>query len=407
MRALSADLDDILEDVFERVTSSKIFKNRDVLMPDYLPHKLPHRETQIRKVASVLAQALKGYRPNNLFIYGLTGTGKTAVVKLVTKKLEEKARLKGVRLKVSFVNTKRDDTAYRILAKLIEDLGLRVPSTGVATAQLYNKFKRILDKKEIILIVVLDEIDYHVKKHGDDLLYKLTRINEELSNSKMSMVGITNDVNFTSWLDPRVKSSLGEEELVFPPYTAEQLEDILKDRAKEAFVEGVLEEGVIQLCAAMAARERGDARKALDLLRVAGELAEREGSSKVTIAHVRAAWEHLEKDRVTEVVKSLPLHSKLILLSILKVTKGESATYTGEVYKMYREYTSLLGIETLTLRRVSDLIGELDMLGLISAEVVSRGRRGMTKMITIESDPKAILKGLRSDPRVAELVGFL
>jgi len=376
-------------------------------MPDYLPNKLPHREPQIKKVASVLAQALKGYRPNNLFIYGLTGTGKTAVVKLVTKKLEEKAKTRGIRLGISFVNTKRDDTAYRILAKLVENLGLRVPTSGVATAQLYNKFKRFVDKKEMLLIIVLDEIDYHVKRYGDDLLYKLTRVNEELKYSKVSLIGITNDVNFTSWLDPRVKSSLGEEEMVFPPYTAEQLEDILKDRAKEAFVEGVLEDGVIQLCAAMAARERGDARKALDLLRVAGELAEREGSSKVTINHVKTAWDQIERDRVTEVVKSLPLHSKLILLAILKLTKNGTATYTGEVYKLYKEYTSLLGIETLTLRRVSDLISDLDMLGLISSQVVSRGRRGMTKMISVESDFNAILKGLSWDPRVAELASFL
>ena len=402
---LTADLDDILDDVFERVTSSRIFKNRDVLLPDYLPNKLPHREEQIRKVASVLAQALKGYKPNNLFIYGLTGTGKTAVVKLVVKKLSEKAVEKGVKLKITFINTKRDDTPYRVLARMLEDIGIRVPPTGVATAELYSRFKKFLDKKGTLMILVLDEIDYHVKKYGDDLLYKLTRINEELQRSKVSLVGITNDVNFTSWLDPRVKSSLGEEELVFPPYTAEQLRDILKDRAEMAFVEGGLGEGVIELCAALAARENGDARKALDLLRISGEIAERSGSSKVTVEHVRRAWEQMEKDRVVEIVKSLPLHSKLILYSILLLTKGGKTTYTGEVYRKYKELTAELGIETLTLRRVGDLISELDMLGLISTEVVSRGRRGLTRVISLESDPEAIRKGLLVDPTVAEVAG--
>ncbi len=401
------DLDDILEDVFERVSKSKIFKNRDVLMPDFLPNKLPHREEQIRKVASVLAQALKGYRPNNLFLYGLTGTGKTAVVKLVTKKLTEKARERGVRLKVAFVNTKRDDTPYRVLSKLLESIGFKAPSTGIATAHLYSRFKKLLEKRELLMIIVLDEIDYHVKKHGDDLLYKLTRVNEELSRSKVSLIGITNDVNFTTWLDPRVKSSLSEEEIVFPPYTAPQLEDILRDRAQMAFEEGVLEEGVIPFCAALAARERGDARKALDLLRVSGELAEREGESKVTVEHVKKAWEQIEKDRVIEVVRSLPLHSKLVLLAIAKLTKGGAATYTGDVYKLYKEFTSSLGIETLTLRRIGDLVSELDMLGLISAQVVSRGRRGVTRVITLESDYSSIVKGLRDDPRLAEIAGFL
>ena len=134
---------------------------------------------------------------------------------------------------------------------------------------------KVLDGRATLMIVVLDEIDFLVKKHGDELLYRLTRANEELSSSKISVIGITNDLKFVDNLDPRVRSSLGEVELVFPPYNASQLEDILNDRARIAFRPGVIRSGVISLCAALAAREHGDARRALDLLRVAGEIAER------------------------------------------------------------------------------------------------------------------------------------
>ena len=399
MRVMSVD--EILEEVFERVSSARIFKNREVLMPDYVPDHLPHREEEIKRLASILAPILRGERPNNVFIYGLTGTGKTAVTKLVLKKLYEIGRKKHVKLDISFINTRKNDTAYRILATILRTLGFRVPLTGLSTAELYDRLLRVLNKKKVIMIIVLDEIDHHVKKHGDDLMYKLVRINEELNESKVSIIGITNDVKFAEMLDPRVKSSLAEEEMVFSPYTAEELRDILELRAKEAFVPGALDEGVIPLCAALAAREHGDARKALDLLRISGEIAEREGASKVTVKHVEKAWKQIERDRVVEVVKTLPLHVKLVLASI--VTSNSDVTYTGEVYARYAEYAKMLGIETLTLRRVSDILNELDMLGLISVKVVSRGRRGLTKEIRLASSKKALIEGLLSDERIQEI----
>ncbi len=400
MRVMSVD--EILEEVFERVSAARIFKNREVLMPDYVPDHLPHREEEIKRLASILAPVLRGERPNNVFIYGLTGTGKTAVTKLVLKKLYEVAKKKRVRIDVSFINTRKNDTAYRILATTLRILGFRVPLTGLSTAELYERLLKVLNMKRIILIIVLDEIDHHVKKHGDDLMYKLVRINEELKESKVSIIGITNDVKFAEMLDPRVKSSLAEEEMVFSPYTAEELRDILELRAKEAFVAGALDEGVIPLCAALAAREHGDARKALDLLRISGEIAEREGSNKVTVKHVEKAWKQIERDRVVEVVKTLPLHVKLVLASI--VVPNSEVTYTGEVYARYVDYARALGIETLTLRRVSDILNELDMLGLISVKVVSRGRRGLTKEIRLASSKKALIEGLLSDERIQEIL---
>jgi len=227
---------------------------------------------------------------------------------------------------------------------------------------------------------------------GDDILYNLTRANQDLKNTKLSIIGISNDLSFTDRLDPRVKSSLSEEEIIFPPYNANQLQDILVQRAGSAFNDGILEQGVIAKCAALAAQEHGDARKALDLLRVAGELVERQGDKKITTEHVDKAEERLDTDRITTVISTQPKQSQAVLASIIKlVEEGQKNIQTGDVFSVYEEICSNRGLKVLTQRRVSDLIAELDMLGIINARVISRGRYGRTKEIRIQLG-KSILK---------------
>ncbi len=387
---------DILEELIEARLKRRhrIFVDKEKLHPDYIPDKLPHREEQIRRVGSILIPALEGVRPNNILIYGLTGTGKTAVTLFVLKRLEEKTIELGSKFKYAYVNTRKTDTPYRILAEIARSLGLRIPHTGLAKAEVYRRYIEALENWGGIHVVVLDEIDYYVKNHGDDLLYKLARINEELRTAKVSIIGITNDINFIENLDPRVRSSLGEEEIVFPPYNAEQLEDILWERAKEAFSPGAISLDVIKYCAALAAREHGDARRALDLLRVAGEIAEREGSEKVLIKHVKQASLEIEYGRIQQVITTLPLHAKLVLKAIAMIVREKEHATTGETYDKYRILAKNMGLDPLTQRRVSEIINELDMLGLVNAIVVNRGRYGKTKMIRIRDSLDIIEKTL-------------
>ena len=398
------DGEEVLEEVFASISESKIFIDRDKLLPDYIPQKLPFREEQLKKLGSILAQSLRGYKPNNVFIYGLTGTGKTAVVKLVIKKLSEKANELGAPVVAVYINCRQRDTEYRILADILESLGVSVPFTGLSISELYKRLMNTMERRGGQLIVVLDEIDYVLKKHGDDILYRLTRMNTDLSEGNISIIGISNDINFVENLDPRVKSSLGEEEIVFPPYNALQLKAILEERAKNAFKTGVLDEGVIDVCAAIAAREHGDARKALDLLRTAGEIAEREGSLTVQVTHVEKARNQLERDKVFDVVSTLPLHSKLILLSILKTVEKKGKATTGEIYSEYIILTAKLGLESITQRRATDIISELDMLGIIDARVVSRGRYGKTKIVKLASSKQSIYGALKNDETISSLL---
>ncbi len=380
---------DKIDQIFENYVGSSLFLNKKVLQANYSPETIPHRKEQIEAIAGILAPALKGERVSNLFLYGNTGTGKTLSVQHVGNRIKEKINQIGEeKLKFLYVNCKLRkvaDTEYRIIAELINALGEKVPSTGLPTDAVYNKFVEIIDKEKQTIIIVLDEIDQAVKKIGDEFIYSLTRINSELKNTQISLIGISNNLNFMDDIDPRVRSSLGEEELVFPPYNALQLQDILRERAKQSFREGIVEDGVIAKCAAFAAREHGDARRALDLLRVAGELAERAGEKKILLKHIDAAKEKIEKDRMLDLIINQPKQFLLVLDSIVKLDERNKGgiIYTGDVYDKYLEICQKTKNENLTQRRVSDILADFDMFGLINTRVISKGRQGRTREIKL------------------------
>ena len=385
-----------VEEIFEQYLGSKIYRDREKLLPDYVPGELPHRDEQIKQLAVTLAPALSGSRPSNVFIYGLTGTGKTAVTKYVLRKLMEKGN---GRIEYVYVNCRQNNTSYRVLAELGKFLGIKIPFTGLALGEVMKRIIHGLERKSRILIVVLDEVDNLVKRNGDDVLYFLTRINEQLSNAKVSVIGITNDLKFTEFLDARVKSSLGEEELVFPPYNAVQLEDILRQRAKEAFNEGAISDIVIKKVAAIAARQNGDCRLALDILLKAADIAERERASQVTETHVEKARNEIEKNLTVDTIKTMPLHVKMVLAAVYLLSRdGSTKTITtGLVYDKYKELAAKIGIEPVTSRRITDILNELDMSGIINARVISLGRYGRTKVIEIGVPLKNVEEGLSSD----------
>ena len=265
-----------------------VFFDKRILQSSYIPENVLYREEQTKLVANILAPALRGDRPSNVFVYGKTGTGKTLTIKHTTQKLMEIAEKENIPLKIIYINCKlkrSTDTEYRLIAQLARELGKSIPPTGLPTEEVYRVFFNALNKQKQNHILILDEIDQLVSKTGDNALYNLTRMNEENTESQISLIGISNDVMFVDNLDPRVKSSLSEEEVVFPPYNAPQIQAILRQRADIAFNKDVLDQGVVEKCAAYAARDHGDARRALELLRVAGEIADRKNSKKLIISH--------------------------------------------------------------------------------------------------------------------------
>ena len=398
------ELDDFFEDFIE---SKPIFKDKSVLQSNHNPDKISHREEYLKEIAKTLAPSLRLERPSNVFIYGKTGTGKTLCVNYVLNKMLNIASAREIPLRIISINCKLKkvaDTEYRIILEILKKLGREMPSTGISTNDLYKELYKMLDSRKQTVILALDEIDALIIKAGDDILYNLTRINPELKQAEVTIIGITNDLIIMDTVDARVKSSLSEEEIVFLPYNAIQIQDILNDRAIKAFVEGVLDEEIIPKCSAYAAREHGDARRALELLRFAGELAERSGSEKILCEHIDSADKKTERNRVIDVIKSLPKQSKLVNYSIIKTSMKEKhnlvtnkkslviePTTTGAVYDYYNKLVKDLGIATLSSRRISDLIVELDVLGIINFRIVSKGRYGRTRYISIGL-PKSLFR---------------
>ena len=400
---MSDPIDDLLN---AAETGKSIIKNRDILHFTYIPDIILHRKSEQEQVTQSLLPILKQSRPSNLLVYGKPGTGKTLVVKKVLSKIQERVEKSKFPIKLVYSNSKEETTLYGLLVSLGRQLDLNekeLPTTGLAISEVFKRLLAKIDEGKLNAIFVIDEIDYLaqlVAKTGKDILYQLTRANERLTQGSLTLVGISNDLTFKEKLDPRVISSLGEEEVVFTNYDVEQIKKILEERIVESFIEDSVEEPALNLIAALAGGEHGDARRAIDLLRVAGELAERQQSDKVTAEHVREATQKMEENKEEKSLKSFPLHEKLVLISIMKAN-GSS---TGEIYSSYKNLCKTVGKDELTQRRITQMLSEIELSGLISGRLIHQGIHGRTKKYKLTISSEMIKKTFKDDLSLQDIV---
>jgi len=339
-------------------------------------------------------------------VYGKPGTGKTLVVKKVISKIQERVGQSKFPIKLVYSNSKDETTLYGLLVSLGRQLGLdekELPTTGLAISEVFKRLLRRIDEGKLNAIFVIDEIDYLaqlVAKTGKDILYQLTRANERLKQGSLTLVGISNDLTFKERLDPRVISSLGEEEVVFTNYNVEQIKKILEERISEAFVENCVEESALNLCAALAGGEHGDARRAIDLLRVAGEIAERQQSDKVTTKNVEQAKQKIEENKEETSLEAFPLHEKLIILAIMKAN-GSS---TGEIYSSYKNLCKVVRRDELTNRRITQMLSEIELSGIITGRLVHQGIHGRTKKYKLEISSEMVKKAFKDELTLKDIL---
>jgi cell division control protein 6 len=388
-------IDEILE---RQISGSSVFKNRDVLSPHYVPDHLPYREEQVEELTRTLAPILSGRKPENVFIYGKTGTGKTAVTKFVTKKIHDFAEKRGINVRAIYINCRMHNTRTNVLVKIGKELMPDENFLGLSSSYIYERILDSIRADGKRMIVILDEIDS--LKGLSETVYTLNRANDELENGSISIVGISNVLTLKDKLDPRTKSTLCQKEMIFPPYDANGLRKILEDRAKEAFKEGAITEAVIARTAAYAAKQSGDARYALQLLLRAGDIADEEGASVVTEEHVEKAKARVEEDIILDMVANLPKNEKIVLLAIAGLAEnrkgiqvmgdGEPIITSGEVYTAYQRLARKLGKDPVSDRWFREYISDLAMYGLLEVTQAGKGFRGNTRLIRLKFDPKKI-----------------
>ena len=384
---------DPVDKLLDAVESGKsLITNREILHFTYIPNTIPHRNSEQEQITQTLIPILKHSRPSNLLVYGKPGTGKTLVVKKILSQIQKRVEKSNFPIKLVYANSKEETTLYGLLVGFGRELGLgekELPSTGLAISEVFKRLLKTIEENHYNVVFVIDEIDHLVhlvSKTGNDVLYQLTRANERLKKATLTLVGISNDLTFKERLDPRVISSLGEEEIVFTNYTVEQLKKILEDRIQLAFIKGAIEESSVNLCAAMAGREHGDARRAIDLLRVAGEIAEREQSNIVKEEHVRKASQKIEEDKETTVLRSYPLHEKLLIIAVMKA----SGLSTGEIYTAYKSLCKVIRQKELTQRRITQMLSEVEMSGIITGKIIHQGIHGRTKKYKLTISPEMV-----------------
>ena len=350
------------------VREDPIFAHKELLEISHLPDegRIVGRDEEMRNLANAVNPAIFGQSPSNVLIYGKTGTGKSLCAKHISRRLVETAEEELVTADFVYVDCAQDSTETQSVQTIASDLndpektGITIPDKGIATSTYYKRLWNILDQEYDVVIIILDEID---KLEDDDILMQLSRAGEagKVSDCKIGVIGISNKIKYKEkQLNERVKSSLCEREFVFPPYDAPQLNKIMSAR-QDAFRDGVLADGVIPRAAALAAREHGDARQAIDILRYAGEIAQSRGAPKVTEEFVVDARERAETDRFRELIRGSTPHSRYVLqaLTVLSLNNSENEGYrTTRIFEIYKEICRQEGTEPLSLRRVRDLLKE-------------------------------------------------
>lgn len=302
-----------------------IYHNRDVLREDYQPEEIVGRDKELQEYISALQPAINNDQPNNIFLYGKAGVGKTACTRYLLDELQADAEAHGVDITTVTTNCEDLNTSYQVAIELINELRdpeNQIKPTGYPRSEVNEMLWTELDAVAGTILIVLDEVD-HIS--DDSILYQIprARANGNLENAKVGIIGISNDFKFRETLSSKVQSSLCEKELQFPAYDADELRAILSQRAEISFRDGVVSDAVLAKCAALGAQDAGDARQSLDLLMEAGDIAVAEDTAEVTEAHIDEARVTMERSRIRDGVVGLTQHGKLVLYALLMVHESE------------------------------------------------------------------------------------
>ena len=404
--------------------SPQLIKRLDLLEVGAVPEgdRIVGRDNEIESLVSNLRPIVRGEPPTPVLISGKTGTGKSLVARHVAKTATNVAEREGLDVADIYVDCSQHSTETRAVCATARSINKTagspqdIPLTGLGASQYYTYIWELLEDFDAA-VVILDEIDRIQPSNDgnqDDILMQLSRAREaKKTDTNIGIIAISNKLDYPEEMNQRVRSSFGDAELLFPPYDANQLKDIMRAR-EDAFYDDALESGVIPKAAALAAREHGDARKAIRILKNAGQIAEEMQDTVVRETHLDEAKQRAEADRVAEHVSTQTPHARHILLALALLTKnseaddGEDGYRTTAVYDAYQIVCDQEGIDPLKIDRVRQLLDEQAFLDIIECRRTGGGhQKGTFTAHRLLKNPDVVIEGVGHDPAlVASNIGI-
>jgi len=343
------------------------------------------RDYEIREISSHFAPILRNDHPMHLALWGKTGTGKTLTICYFLKLFSDICKKRKIPVWIEHLDLSTPRPCFRALNDLACLLNVsRKYKRGVSLEEIMLKIESALAEYYGHFILFIDEVD-NVRTDKDNFLAFLIRRLPQAVPSKVILVFASNRINWADNLDPRIKSFLKMNELIFKPYDAVDLQHILKIRVKKALHPKSITPGVIEKIAAMSCYEHGDARRAVVLLSSSAHIAEKNGS-RITTETVDHAAQEIERDKYVDMIRTAPVQLQAVMAAVvLCIRKMHKATVdTYSVYDVYKNFCSKASVRCLAIRAFRDLINELDIYTFIRARVISKGRYGRTREIVMD-----------------------
>ncbi len=369
---------------------SSVFKDESKLDINYVPTRLPHRESPMRLINQFFRFAVEtpGKMTQRVLVTGKVGVGKTVLTQLFGRTILEQAYKRGINLHYIHVNCREcKGSMFMILQRVISRFHPHYPRRGYSAHELLQALIQDLDDEKAYLILTLDELDALIQNEGSDSIYSLTRVQEErqMMSQRFSLIGIVKDMDLLSGLDASTRSTLQRNIIQLEEYTEPQLRHILDDRVATAFDENRVLSQSVDLIAELAASEGGDARYAIELLWRSGKYADSEGGREVLPEHVRKAVSSVYPTVRKDTLSTLSLHQRLLLLGIARRFKQSEAAYLsmGQAENAYAVVCEEYGKEKRGHTQLWKYIQEIAKLGVITAESSSKGQRGKTTLISL------------------------
>ncbi len=357
-------IDDIL------LHDETIFRNLHAFDSDYIPENFKYRDSQMEAPAVCIRPALMGGRPINAVVLGACATGKTTAI----RKLFEMVEANSEKVICSYINCQLHTTRFGIFSQIYYKIfGYYPPETGVPFSRIYHDIMHKLSTEDKALIVALDDVNHLFHdRNANRIFYDILRAHEAFDNVRTGIFAILSDIEFRYALDKNVNSVFIPQEVIFQPYNYDEIYNILKDRAKIGFYNGVISDELIEEISDLTFRT-GDLRYGINLLRVCGNLAEAEASPRIKKAHLKEAIKDTTYTNFKDTIKNLSKNEKE-LLKIIRDAKGENQT-AGQVYDKFKKKT---GLSYSSFNRILE---KLEFLRLIDTPFTGKGKRGNARLI--------------------------